>query len=221
MGLIILQENSHSRFIYLFISTASSNEGPTALVTTGEGKFFSNGLDLAWLAEHLSQSESFLLDYMLVLAHFLEVPVPTVAAINGTYLFYYLSKKLLFELISVTNYSTVMVLIIRRYKFAFFFGVMNVWSVWHIFNIFRTISFLAGHCYAGGMLFALAHDYRVMREDRGFLCLPEIDLGFPLAPGMYAIFFSLQEFFEYYRNLKKNHAEEIITVISFSIIKYN
>ena len=38
-------------------------------------------------------------------------------------------------------------------------------------------------------MIALAHDYRVMRGDRGFFCLPEIDLGMgvPLAAGMYAV----------------------------------
>jgi len=36
-------------------------------------------------------------------------------------------------------------------------------------------------------MLTLAHDVRVMRADRGFFCLPEIDLGMPLAPGMTAI----------------------------------
>jgi len=34
---------------------------------------------------------------------------------------------------------------------------------------------------------ALAHDFRVMRSDRGFLCLNEIDIHIPLAPGMAAL----------------------------------
>lgn len=41
-----------------------------------------------------------------------------------------------------------------------------------------------GHGFAGGCMFAFACDYRVMREDRGFLCLPEVDLGFDLMEGM-------------------------------------
>ena len=33
-------------------------------------------------------------------------------------------------------------------------------------------------------MLALAHDFHVMRSDRGFFCLPEIDLRLPLHPGM-------------------------------------
>ena len=36
-------------------------------------------------------------------------------------------------------------------------------------------------------MLALAHDFRVMRSDRGYFCLPEIDLGMPLSPGMTAL----------------------------------
>jgi enoyl-CoA hydratase/carnithine racemase len=36
-------------------------------------------------------------------------------------------------------------------------------------------------------MLAAAHDFRVMREDRGFFCLPEVDLGMPLADGMAAL----------------------------------
>jgi enoyl-CoA hydratase/carnithine racemase len=37
------------------------------------------------------------------------------------------------------------------------------------------------------MMLALAHDIRIMRDDRGFLCLPEVDLHMPFTPGMNAI----------------------------------
>jgi len=36
-------------------------------------------------------------------------------------------------------------------------------------------------------MLALAHDQRVMREDRGFLCLPEVDIRIPFTPGMAAL----------------------------------
>ncbi|RFA10222.1 enoyl-CoA hydratase [Subtercola boreus] len=47
-----------------------------------------------------------------------------------------------------------------------------------------TVAAVQGHCYAAGAMLAIAHDYRIMREDRGFLCLPEIDIRVPFTPGM-------------------------------------
>ncbi|KAG0368669.1 ClpP/crotonase-like domain-containing protein [Gamsiella multidivaricata] len=50
-----------------------------------------------------------------------------------------------------------------------------------------TIACLNGHAFAGGCLMAMAHDYRVMRSDRGFICMNEIDLPSPLPAGMSAL----------------------------------
>jgi len=47
-----------------------------------------------------------------------------------------------------------------------------------------TVAAINGHAYAGGGLLALAHDLRVMRADRGFFGLPEIDLKVPFSPTM-------------------------------------
>ncbi|EGF79329.1 hypothetical protein BATDEDRAFT_31993 [Batrachochytrium dendrobatidis JAM81] len=50
-----------------------------------------------------------------------------------------------------------------------------------------TVAAITGHAFAGGLMFALAHDYRVMRSDRGFLCMNEVDMPGPLSPGMTSI----------------------------------
>ena len=102
-------------------------DDPTAMVVTGEGKFFSNGLDLDWLTgDGASEVDKFLAHFELLFARVLTFPMVTVAALNG-------------------------------------------------------------HVFAGGAMFSMAHDFRIMRSDRGFWCLPEVDLGMPLRPGMNAV----------------------------------
>ena len=101
-------------------------EGPRALVTTGRGKFFSNGLDLEWLGAHQEQWKPFIDATHQMLARLLSLPVPTAVAIQG-------------------------------------------------------------HAFAAGAMFTLAHDWAVMRADRGFWCLPEVDIGLPFTPGMDAL----------------------------------
>lgn len=53
-----------------------------------------------------------------------------------------------------------------------------------------TVAAVQGHCFAAGAMFALAHDARVMRADRGFFCLPEIDIGMSFPEGMAALVMS-------------------------------
>jgi enoyl-CoA hydratase/carnithine racemase len=100
-------------------------DGPKALVTTGSGKFYSNGLDLDYLMSS-GDAQAYLTRVLDVLARILVFPAYTVAAING-------------------------------------------------------------HAFGAGAQIALAHDQRVMRIDRGYFCMPEVDMKAPLHPGMTAI----------------------------------
>jgi enoyl-CoA hydratase/carnithine racemase len=50
-----------------------------------------------------------------------------------------------------------------------------------------TLAAVQGHAFAAGVMLALSHDIRLMRADRGFLCLPEVDLGVRFPPGMHAL----------------------------------
>lgn len=50
-----------------------------------------------------------------------------------------------------------------------------------------TVAAIGGHAFAAGAVLALAHDWRVMRADRGYLCLPEADLGLPFPEGVAAL----------------------------------
>jgi len=105
----------------------SAEGGPAPLVLTGEGKFFSNGLDLEWMSHAPEGEPERVLDRVHgLLARLLAFPSFTVAAING-------------------------------------------------------------HAFAAGGMLALACDQRVMRADRGYFCLPEVDLGLPFSEGMSAL----------------------------------
>jgi enoyl-CoA hydratase/carnithine racemase len=108
-----------------FLDRIESGEAK-ALVTTGSGKFYSNGLDLDWLAAHSDQGDWYVDQVQRLLARVLTAPVPTVAAVNG-------------------------------------------------------------HAFGAGAMLGIAHDFRVMRADRGYYCFPEVDIHIPFTPGMAAL----------------------------------
>jgi Delta3-Delta2-enoyl-CoA isomerase len=103
------------------LDQVAATEGPCALVTTGDGKFYSNGMDLDWLAAEPHRAADYLRAIYRLLGRVLGFPAITVAAVNG-------------------------------------------------------------HAFGAGALLAVAHDVAVMREDRGYWCMPEADLGLPLTP---------------------------------------
>lgn len=50
-----------------------------------------------------------------------------------------------------------------------------------------TVAAVNGHAFGAGAMLALAHDFRVMRADRGYWCLPEVRLGLVFTPGTSAL----------------------------------
>jgi enoyl-CoA hydratase/carnithine racemase len=105
------------------LDQVGNTEGPRALVTTGTGKYWSNGLDLDGMGDDVV---AYVGRVQALMARVLALPCATVAALNG-------------------------------------------------------------HTFAAGAMLSLAHDARVMRADRGWWCLPEVDLGMPFTPGMNAL----------------------------------
>ncbi|OJJ46192.1 hypothetical protein ASPZODRAFT_97856 [Penicilliopsis zonata CBS 506.65] len=65
--------------------------------------------------------------------------------------------------------------------------------LWKLFRRFLTypmptVCLLNGHAFAGGLMLAMYHDYRIQNPSRGFLCVNEIDFGVPLQTPMMSIF---------------------------------
>jgi len=110
---------------HALLDDIESSDGPVALVVTGAGRFFSNGLDLDWMSAHPDEARPMLAGVHRLFGRMMTLDCYTVAAING-------------------------------------------------------------HAFAGGAMLTCCFDERIMREDRGYWCLPEVDLGLPLTPAMYA-----------------------------------
>ena len=50
-----------------------------------------------------------------------------------------------------------------------------------------TVAAVTGHAFGAGAMLATAHDWRVMRADRGYYCFPEVDIRIPFTAGMAAL----------------------------------
>lgn len=50
-----------------------------------------------------------------------------------------------------------------------------------------TAAAVTGHAFGAGAMLAIAHDFRAMRDDRGYFCFPEVDIRIPFNPGMAAL----------------------------------
>lgn len=50
-----------------------------------------------------------------------------------------------------------------------------------------TLAAITGHAFGAGAMAAIAHDFRIMRSDRGYFCFPEVDIDIPFTPGMAAL----------------------------------
>jgi enoyl-CoA hydratase/carnithine racemase len=130
---VLRMQSGENRFSFPFFDELDAaldevlkSPGAAALVTVGEGKFYSNGIDLDWLSKQSLDPTAFVGRMHQVYARFLSFPMVTVAALNG-------------------------------------------------------------HSFAGGAMLALAHDFRVMRADRGYFCLPEVDISIPFTVPMSAL----------------------------------
>ena len=47
----------------------------------------------------------------------------------------------------------------------------------------QTVAAMQGHTYGGAAFFVMAHDHRIQRSDRGFLCFPGVNIGATYSPG--------------------------------------
>src|SRR5262245_53238881 len=88
---VLTMRSGENRFNPPFVKELSgaldeveNSSGPAALVTVGEEKFYSNGLDLTWLTgEGAGEGSQFVVGFIKFLGRFMALPVPTVAALNG------------------------------------------------------------------------------------------------------------------------------------------
>jgi enoyl-CoA hydratase/carnithine racemase len=98
------------------VRAESVSSKSSALITTAQGKFFSNGYDIAWAGSSQARKELMSSKLNSLVADLISLPMPTIAAVSG-------------------------------------------------------------HASAAGFILALSHDYILMRKDRGFLYMSEVDIN--------------------------------------------
>jgi Delta3-Delta2-enoyl-CoA isomerase len=108
------------------LDEVESTSGPVAIVLTGVGKFFSNGLDLGRFGSNPEEFLATLKEAKRTIGRLYLFPAYTVAAING-------------------------------------------------------------HAFAMGALISCGFDYRVMRDDRGYWCMNEAEIGLALDEQLFSI----------------------------------
>lgn len=69
---------------------------------------------------------------------------------------------------------------------AFMYSMNDVFRNILLFPV-PVIAALGGHAFGNGAILACACDFRFMKSDRGYFCLPEVDLGIPFLPSMIPI----------------------------------
>ncbi|MBT0567079.1 enoyl-CoA hydratase/isomerase family protein [Williamsia sp. CHRR-6] len=69
--------------INALLDEVEAGQGPAALVTTSAGKFYSTGLDTAWVLSHVDEVDPYVESVQRLLARILTFPMPTVAAVPG------------------------------------------------------------------------------------------------------------------------------------------
>lgn len=111
---------------HALLDEVEASTGPSALVTTSAGKFYSNGLDTDWLFANLDRITWYLDRVHTLYTRLLAFPMATVAAVQG-------------------------------------------------------------HAFGAGAMLATSQDFRIQRADRGFYCLPEVNLNMPFTVGMSAL----------------------------------
>jgi enoyl-CoA hydratase/carnithine racemase len=66
-----------------YLNEVERSPAPRALVTTATGKFWSNGLDLAWMSAHVGEINPFIERVHALFAGVLGLGCPTVAAFKA------------------------------------------------------------------------------------------------------------------------------------------